>query len=616
MSQPAPQAVTAPATAPRSSHDDEIRPKTPPAGTAVSPVSTSSSSRDVDPDAKNAAPGLMQYELDPEKDGSRVGSIRQEDAADAPKKWSLRYIWRRFRIFFHLFIWMVFTAWWIFGLVFHRNNAELGWLKPTLFYIALTMRFFFWWVPSSYAMRPIRWVWQHSAFKIYEAIPAKLHQPSAALVTVLVFLVGTFVPEETGENTRGNRAVSIAGLIVMILAMTAFSRDWKRIPWHTVIGGMLTQYIIAVFVLRTQAGYDIFAFISEMARTLLGFAMDGLAFLTEPDIRKVTWFLTNVIPAIIFFIALVQALYHVGMLQWFVEKFAVFFFWTLRVSGAEAIVATATPFIGQGESAMLIRPFIAHLTLAELHQIMTCGFATIAGSILVAYIGMGLNPQALVSSCIMSIPASLAVSKMRYPETEKTLTSGKVEVPKDDDDEHATVNALHAFSNGAWLGIKIGATIIAALLCIIALVGLINGFLGWWGRYWSIDKLSLELILGYVLIPVARLLGVPNKDLRQVAQLIGMKIITNEFVAFDALQSEAFADLSERSRLIATYACCGFGNIGSLGIQIGVLSQLAPKRTPDVLRVAVSALICGIIATLTSASIAGMLYVDGMGMSA
>lgn len=433
----------------------------------------------------------------------------------------------------------------------------MGWLKPTLFYIGVCMRFFFWIVPSSTAMRPIRWVWQQSAGRVYHALPPVTRKPLAGVVVIAVFLIGTLVPESTGDNTRANRGVSIFGLILMIALLAATSRDPKHIAWHTVMGGMLTQFLVALFVLRSKAGYDIFSFISEMARTLLGFATDGLVFLTADSLREVHWFLVSVIPAIIFFIALTQMLYHVGLLQWFIQKFAVFFFWSLRVSGAEAVVAAATPFIGQGESAMLIRPFIAHMTSAELHQILTCGFATIAGSVLVAYIGLGLNAQALVSSCIMSIPASLAVSKLRYPETKQTMTSGRVEIPEDD--EHATVNALHAFANGSWLGIKIGATIIASVLCIIALVNLIDGWLGWWGRYWDVIErpLSLQLILGYLLWVPTWLLGVPKKDVYNVSQLIGMKIITNEFVAFNSLKTlEPFKSMAPRSILIATYACC------------------------------------------------------------
>lgn len=388
------------------------------------------------------------------------------------------------------------------------------------------------------------------------SLPAKLRQPLAALGTLAVFLIGSMVPEETGDNTRANRAVSIFGLLVMIALLTATSHNWRAIPWHTVIGGMLTQFVIAVFVLRTEAGYDIFSFISGLARSLLGFANEGTAFLTAQSVVDLHWFLTGVVPPIIFFVALVQLLYYIGFLQWFIKKFATFFFWTLRVSGAEAVVAAATPFIGQGESAMLIKPFVPHLTMAEIHQVMTCGFATIAGSVLVAYMSLGLNGQALVSSCIMSIPASLAVSKMRYPETEETLTSGQVVIPEEEDEEKP-INALHAFANGAWLGIKIGGMIVATLLCIIAFVAFIDGILGWYGKFWDRPELSLTWFLARILYPVAWLLGVPRENLLQVGELIATKIIKNEYVAFNLLSKDGnYTSMSPRAKLIALYACC------------------------------------------------------------
>jgi len=245
------------------------------------------------------------------------------------------------------------------------------------------------------------------------------------------------------------------------------------------------------------------------------------------------WFLVGVIPPIIFFVAFVQLLYYWGWLQWAIGKFATIFFYGMKVSGAEAVVAAASPFVGQGESAMLIKPYIPHLTDAELHQIMTSGFATIAGSVLAAYIQMGISPLALVSSCVMSIPASLAISKLRYPETEESLTAGKIVIPQDTEEKPA--NSLHAFANGSWLGIKIGGMIVAALLCILALLGLVNGLLGWWGRYLNIDHplLSVQLILGYLFYPIAFLLGVKREggDLLKVSELIGIKIVANEFVA-------------------------------------------------------------------------------------
>lgn len=380
----------------------------------------------------------------------------------------------------------------------------------------------------------MHWVWGHTAHPFVRIIPDKLRTPLSAALAIGVILIGAFVSEESTDNTRANRAVSLFGMVVFLFGLWLTSRNRKKILWHTVIVGMLSQFIIALFVLRTSAGYDIFNFISTLARSLLGFASEGVIFLTsedfynyKTDFAPANFFIVGVISAIIFFVSLVQLLYYYNILQWFVGKFAVFFFWSMRVSGAEAVVAAASPFIGQGESAMLIRPFIAHLTMAELHQVMCSGFATIAGSVLIAYISIGVNPQALVSSCVMSIPASLAVSKMRWPEEEETLTAGRVVIP--DTEEHRSSNALHAFTSGAWLGLKIAAMITSTLLCILALIGLANGLLTWWGRYLNINDppLTLELIVGYLCYPIAFLLGVSrNGDLLKVSQLIGIKLVT------------------------------------------------------------------------------------------
>jgi CNT family concentrative nucleoside transporter len=502
----------------------------------------------------------------------------------------------------------------------HRNDKN--WIIPFLFWLSIMVRLITLHIPITVVTKPMHWVWANTGTRFANLIPEKMRVPAAAALTIAVIIVGSFASKESEDNTRENRAVSLFGLAVFIFGFWATSRNRGMIVWHTVIVGMLMQFIIALFVLRTKAGYDIFNFISELARLLLGFAKQGVAFLTTPEISQNTYFMFSVIPAIIFFVSFVQLLYYWGILQWFIGKFAVFFFWAMRVSGAEAVVASASPFIGQGESAMLIKPFVPHLTMAEMHQVMCSGFATIAGSVLVAYIGMGLNPQALISSCVMSIPASLAFSKLRYPETEETLTAGRVVVP--DDDEHKAANALHAFANGAWLGLKIAGMIVSTLLCIIALLNLVDGLLTWWGRYINLDgdyDLTLELILGYLLYPVAFLLGVSRQgnDLLLVARLIGVKVITNEFVAFQSLvdpdPESPYHTLSPRSRLIATYALCGFGNIGSLGTQIGVLSQISPGRSGDVSRLALSALITGVFSTLSSASVAGLVVLDGSNFS-
>lgn len=432
--------------------------------------------------------------------------------------------------------WLIFfrsSRWWITGLIFHRY--DLGWLIPFLLWLAITLRIIFLYVPVSIIMRPARWIWSQTASRFVDLIPEKLRLPGGALVTISVIIIGAFASEETADNSRENRAVSLFGLVVFLFVLWLTSRNRKKIVWHTVIMGMLMQFIIALFVLRTKAGYDIFNFISMLARKLLDFAGEGVDFLLEKGFAEGhKWFLVTVIPAIMFFVSLVQLLYYTGVLQWAVGKFAVFFFWCMRVSGAEAVVAAASPFIGQGESAMLIKPFIPYLTMAEIHQVMCSGFATIAGSVLVSYIGMGVSSQALVSSCVMSIPASLAVSKLRWPEEEETLTAGRVVVPEDEDNKAS--NALHAFSNGAWLGVKIAGMIAATLLCIISFVGLINGLLTWWGRYLNISDppLTLQLILGYLCYPIAFLLGVSrdNGDLLKVGKLLGMKLVMVSYSPF------------------------------------------------------------------------------------
>lgn len=541
--------------------------------------------------------------------GFKTTSSSEQDEEESKKERGfLSRFYAKHSIFVHLAIWMVMTGWWIAGLVLHRH--DIGWLKPFLVYLAITVRLVTFHVSTKYVTKPIAFIFVNGVKKPVDMIPDKLKLPLGAAGTIAVILLGTFVTEESQDNTRANRAISIFGLLVFLGAFYITSRNRSAIKWKTVIVGMLAQFILALFVLRTTAGYDIFNFIAYLAATGLGFAGNGTLFLTGQAALDTHWFIVGVIPPIIFFVAFVQLLYYWGWLQWFIKKFATIFFYTMGVSGAEAVVAAASPFVGQGESAMLIKPFIPHLTDAELHQVMTSGFATIAGSVLAAYIAMGISPLALVSSCVMSIPASLAISKLRWPETEEALTAGHITIPKDQDERPS--NSLHAFANGSWLGIKIAGMIIAGLLCILALLGLVDGLLGWWGRYLNIHNLTIQLILGYIFYPIAFLLGVErNGDLLLVAELIGTKVIANEFVAFQKLAKDAsYAALSDRSRLIATYAVCGFGNISSVGIQIGVLSQLAPGRAGRVAKVALSALMSGVISTLTSASIAGMLVSD------
>ena len=237
---------------------------------------------------------------------------------------------------------------------------------------------------------------------------------------------------------------------------------------------------------------------------------------------------------------------------------------------------------------------------------MTSGFATIAGSVLSAYINMGIPPENLVTSSVMSIPASIAISKLRYPEDEEPVTRGSVVVDRGvEKKESEPANALHAFSKGAVFGLIVAGQILTNVLTVLALVAVINGLLTWIGAGFGIHHLTLQLILGYVFYPVTFFLGVPRNEILTVSRLLATKLVANEFVAYLELNTlKEAGEISQRAFNIASYALCGFANLGSLGIQIGVLSALAPSRGKVIARLAPSAMVCGFIATLQTAGIA------------
>ena len=294
-------------------------------------------------------------------------------------------------------------------------------------------------------------------------------------------------------------------------------------------------------------------------------------------------------------------------MQWLIEKFAWVFLKVMNVSGAEAVVASASPFVGLGESACLVRPYVDIMTDSEIHLTMTSGFSTIAGSVLGAYISLGVPAQHLVTASVMSIPASISISKLRYPELDEPVTRGQIIVDrgvKDRRDKPA--NALHAFSHGAIFGLVVAGQILANVLTILSLIYMINGLLTWIGRGFGITQLTLQLVLGYVFYPITFLMGVPRNEILPVAQLLGTKLVANEFVAYlDLTAGQAGPNpLSDRAFLIASYALCGFANLGSLGIQIGVLSALAPSRGKVIAKLGPSAMICGFLSTMQAACIA------------
>ncbi|KAF9038383.1 H+/nucleoside cotransporter [Hymenopellis radicata] len=412
--------------------------------------------------------------------------------------------------------------------------------------------------------------------------------------------------ELQGNSGYGDRAISVLGLFVFQCCFWLSSKRRSAVPWPTIIVGLFIQQAIALFVLKSGAGFSIFKWIATLAADFLERAYDGASFFFDAETITKHWFFVNTLSSIIFFVAFVQMMYYLGVMQWILKNFAWLFFKIMNVSGAEAVVAASSPWIGQGESACLVRPYVDLMTDSEIHLTMTSGFSTIAGSVLSAYISLGVPPENLVTSSVMSIPASIAISKMRMPEVDEPVTRGNVIIDRGESKEKAPTNALHAFSQGAVFGLVVAGQILTNVLTVLALVSAINGLLTWIGHGFGINQLTLQLIIGYIFYPITFFLGVPRAEILKVSRLIATKLVANEFAAYLELQAmmETEEALSSRAYTIASYALCGFANLGSLGIQIGVLSALAPSKGKAIARLAVSAMICGFISTLQTAGIA------------
>lgn len=502
---------------------------------------------------------------------------------------------------------LVILGWWISATILPATRHR--WIVQTLFawwFIAIiAFRF----IPNSVITKPVGAVWEPLVQRPFYRLSYRTRLAFGWLCLLGIIFGSAFGFPLQANTTLGDRAISVLGLFLFQCGFYLTSTNRKHIPWPTVIVGLFLQQAIALFVLKSGAGFSIFRWVATLASDFLEQANAGSGFFFDAETTAKHWFFVNTLGAIIFFVAFVQMTYYLGVMQWLIKHFAWFFFKLMGVSGAEAVVAASSPWIGQGESACLVRPYVDLMTASELHLTMTSGFSTIAGSVLTAYIGLGVPAQNLVTSSVMSIPASMAISKMRYPELEEPVTRGRVTVDRGEEKGGRPANALHAFSQGAVFGLIVAGQILTNVLTVLSLVAAINGLLTWIGRGFGIHHLTLELVIGYIFYPVTFLLGVPRAEILPVSQLLATKVIANEFAAYLNLQAitKGAAPLSARAYTIASYSLCGFANLGSLGIQIGVLGALAPSRGKIIARIALSAMICGFLSTLQTAGIVGML---------
>lgn len=410
------------------------------------------------------------------------------------------------------------------------------------------------------------------------------------------------------------RLTSFLGFFAMLFVAWLLSTHRWKINRRILMGGILLQFALAFAVMKTAPGYFVFHSIGEFFRLALDFVDSGSAMVFGPKFKDI-FFAFKVLPTIIFFSSLMAVLYHLGLIQWVVRRFARLMQLTLQTSGAETLSTAANVFVGQTEAPLVVRPYVASMTMSELNAMMVGGFATIAGGVLAAYVGMGIDATHLVTASVISAPAALVVAKLMLPETERPRTLGTVEI----DDQQSSVNVVDAAAQGASQGLKLALNVGAMLIAFLALVAMFDYGIGWIGEQFGFvgdqQRWTLAMLLGYLFFPFAWLMGIEMGDCFHAGQLLGMKIAVTEFLAYDQLgswlKSTSEVQLSDRTVMIVTYALCGFANFGSVGIQLAGIGGLAPERKGDLARLGVRAMIGGSLAAFMTACVAGALSYSG-----
>ena len=411
---------------------------------------------------------------------------------------------------------------------------------------------------------------------------------------------------QAARRSIPQRLTGVFGIAFILGLGVALSRNRRAISWQVVTWGVSLQLAFAVFVLLVPLGQKLFKALGDAITKILSFSYDGSAFVFGEIGKQHSSlgliFAFQVLPAIIFVSALFAILYYLGVMQLVVKAFAILMNKVMRASGAESLNVAASIFMGQTEAPLTIRPFLAGMTRSELMTVMTAGMAHVSGSIMAAYIAMGIEARHLLTAVIMTAPGTIMMAKILEPETETPQTLGgvKVDIPRTD------VNIVDAAARGTTDGLHLMLNVIAMLVSFVALVALVNGGFSWIHSYAAWFPENIQTVLGWIFRPIAFVMGVPWHDSGTIGSLLGERLVLNEFIAYKDL-GPLRAQLDPLSFTIATFALCGFANISSVGIQIGGIGALVPDRKHDLARLGFRAMIAGTLANFLSATLAGML---------
>lgn len=409
------------------------------------------------------------------------------------------------------------------------------------------------------------------------------------------------------EVNEMNFLWGIVGIVSVLAIAYLISLDRKQIYIRTILGALAIQIIFAFLTLKSTAGRAALEWISSVFTGIVDYANEGISFIFGPLVGDGAVFAFEILTIIIFFSSLISILYYLGIMQLFINIIGGFLSKLLKTTKIESLAASANIFVSHTEAPLVVKPFIKKMHQSELFAMMVGGFGSVSGSVLVGYSLMGIPLEYLLAATFMSAPAGLLIAKIIIPlpkdAREELIENGKnVKIESSDEDKPA--NVIDAAATGASTGLKMAIEVAGALLAFVAIIALINGMLGYVGGFFGFD-LTLEAIFGFILAPLAFLIGVPWEEAMSAAQFIGQKIAVNEFVAFANL-GEVIDTFSDKTVMILSFALAGFANLGSIAIQIGSLSTLAPNRRAEVSRLGFRAMVGGCLVSLLNAAIAGM----------
>ncbi|GHY92202.1 NupC family protein [Vibrio cholerae] len=392
----------------------------------------------------------------------------------------------------------------------------------------------------------------------------------------------------------------IIGVTVLILCAYLLSESRSAVNWKTISRALLLQIGFAALVLYFPLGQTALSSLSNGVSGLLGFADVGIRFLFGDLADTGFIFAVRVLPIIIFFSALISALYYLGVMQKVIALIGGGIQRFLGTSKAESLVATGNIFLSQGESPLLVRPFLANMTRSELFAVMAGGMASVAGSVLGGYAGLGVELKYLIAASFMAAPGSLMMAKIIVPERGVPIDQSQVEL-----DEAQDSNLIDALASGAMNGMKVAVAVGTMLIAFVSVIAMVNTGLENLGDLVGFSGITLQAMFGYLFAPLAWVIGIPSHEVLAAGSYIGQKVVMNEFVAFiDFVEHKAL--LSEHSQVIITFALCGFANIGSIAIQLGSIGVIAPERRSEVANLGIKAVIAGTLANLMSACLAGI----------